>query len=109
MHGSFGHVQRSEQRLEQLGHRRLAQPAQSERRERDAQLACGQVSVDVVGDELGVLGALSALVDEDFYLRLAHTHERELGGDKERIHEQEKQNKQQTECYRHDCGWSSFI
>ena len=105
----LGQAEGGKQRADELGHRGFAQPAEGERCQRDAKLAGRQVRVHVVGDKLGVLGALATFVDKDFNLRLSHAHERELGGDEERIHEQEKQDKKQTDCWVHNCGWSSFV
>ena len=43
--------------------RRLTQKAQRQRGQRNAQLTSGKVGVDVIGDDLSVLGALLALFD----------------------------------------------
>ena len=107
--GRVRQPQGSKRRMDERGNRRFAQPAQGQRRQRDAQLAGGQVGVHVVGDQLGVLGARLAFVDRHFHLRLAHAHQGEFGHDEERVHEQEEQHQKQTEGYGHNCGWSSLI
>jgi len=94
--GRLGQADRQQRTLDELGDGGLAQPAQGERGQRDAQLAGGEVGVHVVGHEFGVLGAGAVLVDEDLHLGLAHPHERELGGDEESVHEQEEKDKKKA-------------
>ena len=91
--GRLGQAEHREQGLEQLGDGGLAQPAQRQRRQRDAQLAGGQVSVDVLGDLHGVLGARLAFVDRKLELRFADADQRELRDDEERVHDEEHDDK----------------
>ena len=89
----LGQTEHREQRLEQLGDGRLAQPSQRQRRQRDAQLAGRQVGVDVLGDLHGVFRARLVLVDGKLKLRFADAHERELRDDEKRVHDEEDDDK----------------
>ncbi len=81
-----------QQRLEEVRERRLADPAQRQARQRDAELGGRQVGVEVRDHVLRDLGAAVALAP-DLDLRRPHLDQRELGGDEEAVqeHEQERQ------------------
>ena len=82
-----------QQRLEQARERRLADPAQGQARQRDAELRRRQVGVEVREHVLGEPGAAVAFAELDLDLRRPHLDQRELRGDEEAVqdHEQDRQ------------------
>ncbi len=92
----LGQAQQNEQRADDGRERRLTQPAERERGERDAQLTRGKVLVDVLGDDHGALRAGLPLLHRQLKLRFAHAHERELGDDEKRVHQQEQDDEKQA-------------
>ena len=92
----LGQVQHLEQRTDKSGERGLAQPAQSQRRQRDAQLTGGQVLVDVLGNVHGAFRTLLALLDGQLELGFSNAHQSEFGDNEKRVHGQEQGNKNQA-------------
>ena len=88
----------AERLLEQRGDRRLAEEADAERGHRDAELAGGQVLVDLVDLLERERGAAHAVVAHLLEPRLTRAHEAELrrheeavGGDQHQHSEQEQE------------------
>ncbi len=82
----LGRTEQLEQRADQRSEDRFAQPAQGQRCQRDTQLACAQIGVHIPRDDQRVLRAALAVGHGYLKLRLAHTHQRELRNDEERVH-----------------------
>ena len=62
MQRRLGHAERLEQRSEQRRDRRLADPAEAERGHRDAELAAGEIGLDVAQHLLHQAGAEALLL-----------------------------------------------
>ena len=92
----LGQVQHLEQRADESGERGLAQPAQCQRRQRDAQLTGGQVLVDVLGNVHGAFRTLLALLDGQLELGFSNAHQSEFGDNEKRVHGQEQNDKNQA-------------
>ena len=82
-----------QQRLEQPREGRLADPAQGQARQRDAELARRQVGVEVREHVLGEAGAAIAFADLDLDLGRPDLDQRELRRDEEAVddHEHDRQ------------------
>ena len=89
-----------EDRLHHAGEKRLAEPAERETGERDAELSGGKVGVEVARDVTGKFRALRAALDERIELRSAHLYDRKLAGDKETIQHDQKKDREKLE--KHD-------
>ena len=83
--------------LEDRGDRGLAEEADAQRGQRDAQLAGGQVAGEVVELREHEARALDALLDLLLDPRAAHAHERELGRDEEPVQEHEDDDREQEQ------------
>jgi hypothetical protein len=85
--------------IDEHGHRRLTDPAESQRGDRDAELRSSDVSVEVLERFLDVSGAGIAgfrhLVDS----ASSNRNKGEFGGDEERIKRHQKQNDTQAGGY----------
>ena len=89
-------MQHLEQRADESGERGLAQPAQCQRRQRDAQLTGGQILVNVLGNVHGAFRTLLALLDGQLELGLSNAHQSEFGDNEKRVHSQEQNDKNQA-------------
>ena len=90
----------AEQRLEQVGDRRLAEEADAQRGECDPELARGERLVDLVELLEDLLGTRLTLLGERLDPARATAHERELGRDEEPVEDHE-QNQEEEEERRH--------
>ena len=90
----------SERRLDQVRERRLADPAERQGRDRDAELGRGEVRVEMVGGPEQGLGVGPPLRDEFGDPAPAHRHQGELGGHEEAVgqHQAEDREKAQAGC-----------
>ena len=89
-------AQGPQQRLDEVGDSRLGQGADAKRADRDAELADGQVPVELLLGDLDQAGRGLALLHETVHLRRPYSHEGEL-----RRHEQAVQGDEQ------ECGQDS--
>ena len=96
VHRRLGEAPGQKRCFQNGGDGRLAQPADGQRCQRDAELAGRQVGVDVRGYVAGGLGAAALLGDGHVNLALAHAHQREFRDDEERVHQQEEHHEQQA-------------
>ena len=88
----------AERRLEQLGDRRLAQEADAQRGQRDAELASRQVLAEVVEQqERGAHGLVRLLALQLLQPAAARAHERELGRDEEPVEQDQDEDGQQEQ------------
>ena len=87
--GDLGRV--AEQRLERVVERRLAERAEPQRADRDAELARREVAVDVIDRVQHGLRPRPALVRELLGLRVAQARDAELDGDEEAVEADEDQ------------------
>ena len=79
-----------QQRLEQAREGGLADPAQGQARQRDAELGGREVGVEVLDHVLREPRAAVALAELDLDLGRPHLDQRELGGHEEAVHEHEE-------------------
>ena len=105
--GGCGQVERREHRVEQSRNGRLAQPAEGQGSKRDAQLAGGEVSVYVVGDDSGALRPATPLLNQKLHLGFANADERELGDNEKGVHEEQNttQYKTYTDGHEMQCSF----
>ena len=82
---------------EGVGDGGLADPAESERAERDAELDGGEEVVQVLLEALDGAGAGDAERDELLKAGVAHADEGELGGDEEAVSEDERDDRHEPE------------
>ena len=85
-----------EGRLDHVGDEGLAQPAETEARQRDAKLGGRDVGLQMRGDVLGQFGAGIALLDQGIELAAADFDHRELGGNEETVEQDEGQDTQES-------------
>jgi hypothetical protein len=76
-------------------HRRLADPAQRERCERDAQLGGAQVVLEVLEREQRALGAHVSGTGARLERGRPHLDQRELGGDEEAVGQDQQRRRDQ--------------
>ena len=76
-----------ERRLDELGDGRFPDPAETERRERDAELTRGQVVVQMVYHLFGIFRALVAFHDKRVDTRITSLYHRELCRDEKSVHQ----------------------
>ena len=76
-------------RLDHLGEKRLADPAETETRQRDAELACGEIGLEIGGDVLRQASAPAAFLDQRVELAAADFYQRKLRRDEEAVQEDE--------------------
>ena len=81
---------RHQHRLEQRGDRRLAQPAEAQRRHGDAELAGGQIGLELLQNAHRQLGPGATCIGHRHDARPADLDQRELGGDEKSIGGQEQ-------------------
>ena len=98
MDGGFGQAQGQQRAFQHGGYGRLAEPADGQGGQGNAQLASGQVGVDVGRHIAGRLSAAALFGHGHIDLAAAHAHQRELGHDEKRVHQQEQDNEQQAKC-----------
>jgi hypothetical protein len=98
----------AEDGLEQMGERALADDPDAEARDRDPELAGGQVGVDVVDGVPDRARTGLAITLEVVDLGRSHAGDRELGGDEERVpgdeHDRQGELKDQRVSSRRLCG-----
>ena len=95
-----------EERLEEVGESRLADPAETQAGQGDADLAGRQVDVEPPGDLLRPGGRPVPLPREFLEPRVADLHDGEFGGDEEGVqgHQEECQQQGGGGIHRADCG-----
>ncbi|MNV57556.1 hypothetical protein D3C71_1498950 [compost metagenome] len=95
--GFRGQPQRIEQRLQQMRERRFTHPAQAQRGERDAQLAGGQIRIQVRVHVEQQAAAPAVFFRQAHGLGVAQLDQGELGGHEETVehHQQQRQRKEQ--------------
>ena len=79
-----------ERRDEQHRHGGLAQGAEDQAGQGDAELACRKVAVHVLEDVLDQNGASASFLRQVVDARCAHLHERELGSNEEAVEQHEE-------------------
>jgi hypothetical protein len=79
-------------RLQQGRHRGLAEPPQPQRRHRDAELAGGEIGLELAEDSQRQLGAGAAVLGHVGDARAADLDQGELGGDEEGVGGQEQRD-----------------
>lgn len=98
MHDAFGmHAEQVEQRAEQLGEGGLADPAEAERRERDAELARRQVRVEPAVHDREDAPAQAVLACERLDARAAQLDEAEFGRNEKAVQGHQQQRADQRE------------
>ena len=85
-----------QQPIDQMGEGWLTNPPQRERRDRDAELGSGDVAVEVLQRDLDRSRPSQALSGHLVDLAAAGSDERELGGDKEAVERDERENGNET-------------
>ena len=91
-----GQAEEHEDRVEQRGERRLAQPAQRQRSQRNTKLTSRKILVNVVGHFERTLGAFLAFIHQNLNLRFTHAHQGKLGDNEKSVHQQKQNNQYQT-------------
>ena len=92
----IGQAKEHEDRMEQRGERRLAQPTQCQRSQRNTKLTSRKVLVNVVGHFERALSALLAFFYQNLNLRFAYAHQGKLGDNEKCVHQQKQNNQYQT-------------
>src|SRR5439155_23391691 len=106
--GRARHAERQEDRFEESGDRRLADPTEAEGRHGDAELAAGEIGLDVAQHPLQQLCAEALLLGERVDAESPALHQRELRGDIEAVGgEQEDGNREVEERAAHPAIFSS--
>ena len=90
----------AEERLEQMLEGRLGESAQTDARDRDAELAGGEVGVDVLDGVTRRRGARLALLLEVGDLAEPHARDGELGGHEERVERHEHEGREDAQTRR---------
>ncbi len=85
-----------QRRFDQMGDRRLADPAQRQRRDGDAELGGREVGVEIVERMLQRLGVHPLGGNQLHHPAAADGDEREFGGDEEAVGDDEDENGQQA-------------
>ena len=94
MRGSRGPgTQRCEQRFDQMRQRRLADPAQRERRDRDAKLRRREIGVEPVDRAMQRGGVHASERDQFGDTAAPHGNQRKFGGNEESVGEHEQQHR----------------
>lgn len=88
------HADGAEQRAEQVGEGWLADPAEAEGGQGDAQLAGGEVGVQLVVHGAQDAAAPAVLVGDGFHAGGAQLDHGELGGDEEAVEQHEEEGEQ---------------
>ena len=98
------------ERQDQRRDERLADPAETERSERDAELRDGKRGVEVVGELLGIRRPLVPRLDQRLKARRTDFHNRKFRCDEEAVHEDEEEDEEKLKEDRDDvhgcCGAS---
>jgi hypothetical protein len=98
---------RLEDRLQELRERRLAEPAQAQAGERDAELAGGEVPVDVLDLPAREHGVAAPLLGELLEPRRPRAGQGELGGDEEAVQQHQEECRDELDRVRQRSGWVS--
>ena len=93
--GTFRHAERDQHRLEQRGHGRFTDPAETERGHGDAELAAGEIGLDVAHHALQQARAEPVLLDHRPDAKPAALDQRKLGGHVKRVGGQQQDREQQ--------------
>ncbi len=102
--GAFRHSERDQQRFEQRRNGGFADPAEAERGHGDAELAAGEIGLDIAHHALQQARAEAVLLDHRPDAKPAALHQRKLGGHVERVGGEQKEREQQIGCSRtHAC------
>jgi hypothetical protein len=94
--GASPHPKGLEQRLDQGGHRRLAQSAQTQGGDSDPELADREVGVEPPRRLFDQTGRPPALLDEPVHLRGPDLDQRELRGHEETIQSDQKERSEDS-------------
>ena len=92
-----GDADQAEERLDELGDIRLADPAEGKAGHGDAELGGGEIGVEVLGDVPGEDGAAVALFDEGIELAGADLDDGELRDDEEAVDGHDEEDAEQLE------------
>src|SRR2546423_1427941 len=92
-------VRQDEGRLEQVGEKLLANPAQRETREGDAELGRGKVGIEMVADVLGKNGPQISFILESIQLAAPDLHDRKFRRHKKGVENNKAQDDRQFAQY----------
>jgi len=98
------HTEQFEQWHQQARESRFADPAETERRERDAELAGGKIGIELAVHLREELAAQTVLRGEGLHARLPQLDETELGGHEETVEGNEQQRADEGEYLNQDRG-----
>lgn len=90
-------MQRRERRFQQYGDGWLAHPTKAQRGHGDAELAAGEIGLNVAQDRLHHPSADPVLLGKGVDAETTRFYQREFGGDKERIRGKEEDRQQQID------------